>query len=68
MRVISRFAVTAFDEPEPDQRVKLFKELARLRASDPRRAETALTATRQREPHTVEQRGGARPLERPPPG
>jgi hypothetical protein len=34
MRVISRFAGPALDEPAPDQRVKLFKELARLRASE----------------------------------
>ena len=36
MRVISRFADAALDEAAPDQRVKLFKELARLRASEPR--------------------------------
>jgi len=38
MRVISRFAGPALDESapdQPDQRVKIFKELARLRASEP---------------------------------
>jgi hypothetical protein len=32
MRVISRFAGPALDESAPDLRVKIFKELARLRA------------------------------------
>ena len=36
MRVMSRFAGPALDESAPDQRVKIFKELARLRASEPR--------------------------------
>jgi hypothetical protein len=36
MRVISRFAGPALDESASDQRVKIFKELARLRASEPR--------------------------------
>ncbi len=38
MRVIPRFAGAALDESapdQPDQRVKMFKELARLRASEP---------------------------------
>jgi hypothetical protein len=36
MRLISRFASSALDESKaPNQRVKFFKELARLRASEP---------------------------------
>ena len=36
MRLTSRFASSALDEPsQANQRVKLFKELARLRASEP---------------------------------
>ena len=38
MRLTSRFATSALDEPSPtSQRVKFFKELARLRASEPPR-------------------------------
>jgi hypothetical protein len=36
MRVISRFAGPAPDDSAPDLRVKILKELAKLRASDPR--------------------------------
>ena len=36
MRVTSRFAGPVLDESAPDQRVKIFKERARLRASQPR--------------------------------
>ena len=60
MRVISRFLDTTLDESAPDQRVKLFKELARLRASEPKRVEATFTTTRQGQSHAAERRGAAR--------
>ena len=42
MREVSRFASSGFDESRaPGQRIKLFKELARLRASELPRAEVS---------------------------
>jgi len=55
MRVISRFADAALDEAAPDQRVKLFKELARLRASEPKplRREASEPEIRPREHRSI---------------
>jgi hypothetical protein len=55
VRVISRFADTALDESAPDPRVKLFKELARLRASEPKhqRREASEEEIQLREPRSV---------------
>ena len=56
MRLTSRFASPALDEPSPpSQRVKLFKELARLRASEPLRKQPREAP--EREPRLSETRG-----------
>lgn len=56
MRVISRFASPALDESAPDLRVKLFKELARLRPASKARSlprDTSCPELRSPDPRSV---------------